>query len=151
MIAREKSGCLFPFLRFYLTHAQRAIPRNFTQIQFGSTCKTPGLRRTLKFAILRIRPDATPHTAWPRNPFYKESNSSGWCGGPHGNDGSGWLLWTYRILQALYIYMHFNQTPGRTIEKSFLSVYKKMRPPAKVLRDVHTSIYTHTRRSLYEQ
>jgi hypothetical protein len=48
----------------------------------GSACRTPIPRRARRLAILLIRQDATPHTAWPRNPFYKEINSSGCSGGP---------------------------------------------------------------------
>ena len=103
MVAKEKSGYLLPFSRFYLTHPQKAIPRNFTQIQFGSTCKTPSLRRARKFAILQIRPEATPHTAWPRNQFYKESNSSGCSGRPHGNGSSDWAFRVHCIPEA---YIH---------------------------------------------
>ena len=37
---------------------------------------------------LPARPDQMPRLTrrGSRNPYYKESNSSGWCGGPHGNN-----------------------------------------------------------------
>jgi hypothetical protein len=37
-----------------------------------------------------------------RNQFHKENNSSGWCGRPHGNDASGWSVWTYCIPAAYF-------------------------------------------------
>ena len=74
-----------------------------SEIQFSNTYRTPIPRRPLKFAILQIIPDATPHTAWPRNPFYKEINSSGCCGRPHGNGPSDWVFRVHCIPEA---YIH---------------------------------------------
>jgi hypothetical protein len=84
------------------TH-RMASPTILSKIQFSNTRRTPIPRRTRNFAILQIRPDATPHTAWPRNPFYKEINSSGCSGRPHGNDLSDWAFRLHCIPEA---YIH---------------------------------------------